>query len=362
MLIRHVPAALAGLIALFPATGAASPGPEPGEPQFFHGPQHLDHPLLLSVAVGEGDSLVVELRYPHSHGGYRTAIGTGQLEPTGDTATVNDLVGSRTGAVRLRWSEDRGSVTLEWTGDSPPPDFSIDGTYPRLSREQRLERARATHAAALDRLAQTEAELVAAAGGRDLPAAAALQTDQQHWRDGLPASVELAWNGLDWEDPASREDPNFWDLLTDLVQARERFIRLRADPRPLERRTGDWWDGAHGHLIITDPGLEAAGEEVFDFEIHTLRGRGAHVGHISGRAAMTDGTTAVWRDPEPAAFIGGEPAELTFDFDGRRVTVRGLRTQFYHGAAAHFDGEYHHTGTQEDPAAGSDEGSESAGP
>ncbi len=338
---------LAGLLGI----AAASARDRPVEPDFYHGPQESGHPNLLTIAVGDDQSMVVELRYPNDQGGFQTAIGTGRLDETTREALVNDLVAGGAEAVRLRWRPDHGQVTLEWVGAAPARDFRIDGSYQRLTREQRLGIARNTYAKADQTLLETEAALAAAAvASGDRAAAEALTSDQQSWREALPDSVELAWNGFEGDDPVHQLDPNYWDLLTDLLQARGQFIRLRADDRPLASITGSWWDGAHGQLMITDSGPEATGEAGFDFEIHTLRGRGAHVGHVSGRAAMIDDTTALWRDSEPAAFIDGQPAELTFRFDGRRVVISGQRTQYYHGAAAHFDGDYHHLGRADGPA------------
>lgn len=74
------------------------------------------------------------------------------------------------------------------------------------------------------------------------------------------------------------------------------------------------------------------------FHINVVRGPTFHVGAITGIAKL-GGDTATWTDaPNPD---GETAAVLRLKFNANRhLTVESENAEAYHGARAHFDGDY----------------------
>jgi hypothetical protein len=75
------------------------------------------------------------------------------------------------------------------------------------------------------------------------------------------------------------------------------------------------------------------------FEINVVRTAAFNLGNISGTAKLS-GETAAWTDaPKPE---GEKAATLKFKFNANRsLTIESENADAYHGAHAHFDGQYY---------------------
>lgn len=95
------------------------------------------------------------------------------------------------------------------------------------------------------------------------------------------------------------------------------------------------YDDANGGTLT----ISEATEVTFAFAFTVVRGPTAPIGEIAGVAQIA-GETATFIDTNEEAFINGNPARITFTFEGEWITVTGENTFYYHGARASFDGNY----------------------
>jgi len=91
-----------------------------------------------------------------------------------------------------------------------------------------------------------------------------------------------------------------------------------------------------GDLIIS----EVEGNKMtFELSVVQVIGGNARTGQMEGTAELS-GNKAIWKETDPERVVDGQPARLTFIFEGRQVKVTGENTDSYGGLGISFDGTY----------------------
>ncbi|HEX2748380.1 MAG TPA: lysozyme inhibitor LprI family protein [Verrucomicrobiales bacterium] len=175
---------------------------------------------------------------------------------------------------------------------------------------------------------QARAEL----GAKDFPE---LQESQRRWikyRDSLSERIALNMHGDGGEKTSAKSLPDYWQQMTAFTVSRTPLLRAWSGKNVPPGRSGIYRDSFGGDLTLEEK------KDGLHFEMNVVRTAAFNLGEISGTAKL-EGETATWTDaPKPE---GEKPAKLTFKFNANRsITIESENADAYHGAHAHFDGQY----------------------
>ena len=165
-----------------------------------------------------------------------------------------------------------------------------------------------------------------------------LLAEQKAWigyRDRIATSPMIT--GLDGErgdGKAARKTPEYLKCAAEMTRDRVAWLRGYGAELNDADLSGHWSDSYGGDLQIVHKG-----GKLF-FEIDVVRGPTAHVGSLAGVAS--------WNYPLGWFSDKGRDADkdkdgetnLAFVLENRKLRIFGANTQYYHGARAHFDGDY----------------------
>lgn len=167
---------------------------------------------------------------------------------------------------------------------------------------------------------------------------AALREEQRgwvEWRDFIASSP--AYSGLPAEDEAARlQSAEYFSIAAGLAADRAAWLRGLLVKQAPETMTGQWIDSYGGMISIVEK------EGRLHFQINVVRGPTAHVGEISGVAQWNE--SIGWFSDKGADKSRTDETNLAFIHEGGKLKLAGANTHYYHGARAHFDGEYVRTG------------------
>jgi uncharacterized protein YecT (DUF1311 family) len=204
--------------------------------------------------------------------------------------------------------------------------------------DDKLREARASFQKADTALNKVWAEIKAKMGPAEFKAA---QEDQRGWvayRDYIATGIGTV--PRDTDEAKVRETPEYLEMAAGLMESRVPYLRaLLKDPGPDDSITGEWSDSRGGRLEIVQQ------DGKLYFALGVVRGPTFHVGDIAG--------VARWN--EPLGFYSDERKDsdneakddetwIFFRHENRLLKIDGANTQHYHGARAHFDGEYRRVG------------------
>ncbi len=160
-----------------------------------------------------------------------------------------------------------------------------------------------------------------------------LKKDQRAWlqyRDDM-AKAQAHQAGDDPEKPEG--STAYWEMMTSLCDDRSEWLgsyTLADLPKGL---TGEWSDSRGGRVYLQER------KDGVAFGIETVRTPAFNIGGIAG-LAKKKGAGAEFVDKATADQEGG-PCKLHFTLDDSGdLTVKGERTDGYHGRGAFFDGVY----------------------
>jgi uncharacterized protein YecT (DUF1311 family) len=167
-------------------------------------------------------------------------------------------------------------------------------------------------------------------------AASDLLADQKAWigyRDHIAASpLVTGLEGSRWDEKAARKTAEYFQCAAEMSRDRAAWLRGCGAELNDADLSGHWSDSYGGDLLI----LHKEGK--LTFEIDVVRGPTAHIGSISGAASWN--YPLGWFSDKGRDKDKPEETNLVFILENRRLRVIGANTQSYHGARAHFDGEY----------------------
>lgn len=174
---------------------------------------------------------------------------------------------------------------------------------------------------------------------KDLPAGdfAALKEEQRGWiawRDDLAASP--GYSGAEGDETQRKQSAEYFSTAASLTGERTDWLKGLVSKDTPETMTGRWTDSYGGTIEIVEK------DKKLYLSIDVVRGPTAHLGSLSGIAQWNE--TIGWFSDKGLDKEKTEETNIAFVYDSTKLQLTGANTQHYHGARAHFDGEYVRTG------------------
>ena len=160
-----------------------------------------------------------------------------------------------------------------------------------------------------------------------------LKEDQKAWvahRDYLARNPLYA--GEEGTDEISLDTPAYLSAAAELTEMRTPWLRGLVRESTDETLTGEWTDSYGGKIEV----VESEGQ--LHFLIGCIRGPTSHSGGMAGIAEWN--TPIGWFSDKGSDSSRTDVTNLSFNLDGKKLTLIGANTSYYHGARAYFDGDY----------------------
>jgi uncharacterized protein YecT (DUF1311 family) len=208
---------------------------------------------------------------------------------------------------------------------------SVALAAPEAEKRPSLKQAQAEFEKADRDLNAAWADLKTRLGG-----AAELLAEQKAWvgyRDHIATSPMITGlSGDRWDEKAARKTPEYFECAAEMTRDRAAWLRGYGAELNDSDLSGHWSDSYGGDLQIVHKG-----GKLF-FEIDVVRGPTAHVGSLAGVASWN--YPLGWFSDKGRDKDKEDETNLAFVLENRKLRLFGANTQYYHGARAHFDGDY----------------------